>query len=100
IDIARLYDTLAEPLLRYFARRTLDAEAAADLTAETFAAALSSKDRFRVGANAEAWIYGIAAHQLSHYRRRGSVAAKARRRIGIPDLVLEPRDYERIEELI
>jgi hypothetical protein len=38
---AQLYRRHAEDLLRYFARRTLDPEAAAELTAETFAQAFS-----------------------------------------------------------
>ena len=38
-----LYRRHAEDLLRYFARRTLDPEAAAELTAETFAEAFASR---------------------------------------------------------
>ncbi len=40
-----LYRRHAEALLRFFARRTLDPEAAAELTAETFAQAFASKIR-------------------------------------------------------
>ena len=36
-----------DELLGFFARRTRDAEAAADLTAETFAAALTARRRYR-----------------------------------------------------
>jgi DNA-directed RNA polymerase specialized sigma24 family protein len=42
-----LFERHAEDLLRYFARRTLDPEAAAELTAETFAQAFASRRRFR-----------------------------------------------------
>ena len=38
-----LYRRHAEDLLRYFARRTLDPETAAELTAETFAEAFASR---------------------------------------------------------
>jgi DNA-directed RNA polymerase specialized sigma24 family protein len=41
------YDRHAEPLLGFFARRTWDAQEAADLTAETFAAAFASRRRYR-----------------------------------------------------
>jgi RNA polymerase sigma-70 factor (ECF subfamily) len=41
-----LYRRHAEDLLRYFARRTLDPEAAAELTAETFAEAFASRVRY------------------------------------------------------
>ena len=42
-----LFDRHAETMLTYFFRRTLDAEAAAELVAETFAEAFSSRRRFR-----------------------------------------------------
>ena len=44
---AELYDRHAEDLLRYFARRTLDPDVAAELTAETFAEAFASRYRYR-----------------------------------------------------
>lgn len=96
-----LYRRHAEDLLRYFARRTLDPESAAELTAETFAEAFASRGRYRdTGANGVAWVYGIAKHQLSRYFRAGAVEANARRKVGIPRRELVPEDYERIEELV
>jgi len=60
-----LYRRHAEDLLRYFARRTLDPEAAAELTAETFAEAFASRHTFTDrGMDGVAWVYGIARHQL------------------------------------
>ena len=99
---AALYREHAEGLLAFFARRTLDAEAAADLTAETFAQALASRRRFRDrGEGAGPWLYGIAQHQLAHYYRRGRASAKARRRVGMPVRTpLSNDDLQRIEELI
>ena len=41
-----LYDRRARDVLAYFARRTFDAQAAVDLTAETFAAAADLAPRF------------------------------------------------------
>ncbi|MGH9456012.1 MAG: DUF4349 domain-containing protein, partial [Thermoanaerobaculia bacterium] len=65
-----LFERHAEPMLTYFARRTLDAEAAAELVAETFAEAFSSRRRFRdQGADGAAWLYGIGRNLLSHYFR-------------------------------
>lgn len=96
-----LYRRHAEDLLRYFARRTLDPESAAELTAETFAEAFASRGRFRDrGSGGAAWLYGIARHQLGRYLRAGAVDARARRRLGMPERDLSPSDYERIEELI
>ena len=97
-----LYREHAESLLVYFARRTLDAEAAADLVAETFAQALASRKRFRDhGEGPGPWLYGIAQHQLSHFYRRGRASAKARERLGLPARAdLSHDDLQRIEDLI
>ena len=98
---AVLYRRHAEDLLRYFARRTLDPEAAAELTAETFAQAFASRASYReTGANGVAWIYGIARHQLGRFFRSGRVFRDARRRLGMPERELPPADYERIEDLV
>jgi RNA polymerase sigma factor (sigma-70 family) len=96
-----LFERHAEPLLAFFARRTLDAEAAAELVAETFAEAFSSRGRFRnVGADGAGWLYGIGRHLLSRYFRNGAVDARARRRLAMPERTVGDEDYERIEELI
>ena len=98
---AVLYRRHAEDLLRYFARRTLDPEAAAELTAETFAQAFASRTSYRdTGANGVAWIYGVARHQLGRFFRSGRVDRDARRRLGMPERELPPADYERIEDLV
>lgn len=96
-----LYRRHAEDLLRYFARRTLDPEAAAELTAETFAEAFASRANYRdTGANGVAWIYGIARHQLGRFFRSGRIDRAARHKLGMPPRELPPEDYERIEDLV
>jgi len=101
VAFVELYRRHAEDVLRYFARRTLDPEAAAELTAETFAEAYASRRNYRdTGANGVAWLYGIARHQLGRFFRTGTIDAAARRRIGIAREALPPDDYERIEELV
>jgi RNA polymerase sigma factor (sigma-70 family) len=96
-----LFERHAEPMLAFFARRTLDAEAAAELVAETFAEAFSSRSRFRdQGVDGAGWLYGIGKHLLSRYFRAGAVEARARRRLGMPERTVNDDDYERIEELI
>jgi RNA polymerase sigma-70 factor (ECF subfamily) len=96
-----LYRRHAEDLLRYFARRTLDPETAAELTAETFAEAFASRGNYRdTGANGVAWLYGIARHQLSRFFRAGRVARTARMRLGLPAREVSPDDFERIEDLV
>jgi RNA polymerase sigma-70 factor (ECF subfamily) len=96
-----VYRRHAEELLRYFAKRTLDPEAAAELTAETFAEAYASRRNYRnTGDEGVAWLYGIARHQLSRFFRRGRIDADARRKLGMPIRELPPDDYERIEDLV
>src|SRR3954469_20065210 len=88
-----------DAVLGFFARRTFDAEMAADLCAETFAAALASRRRVRAagaraprpngrgeplpgagggplpsrpgGPPATAWLFGIGAKKLADAQRRG-----------------------------
>jgi len=78
------YDRHARAVLEYFARRTRDPESAADLTAETFAAAIVARRRFRPGPlPASAWLFGIARHKLADFQRRGSAEDRALRRLGV-----------------
>jgi RNA polymerase sigma factor (sigma-70 family) len=87
-------------MLRYFLSRVGDAEVAADLTAETFAAALASISRFRARKGAAgAWLFGIAHNTLAMSARRGRVEARARVRMGMPPLELTDELIERIDAL-
>ena len=73
------YARHAASIQRYFAWRTGDPELAADLTSETFAAALLARRRFKPGgAPAEAWLYTIAARRLVDHRRRAAGAQRMR----------------------
>ncbi len=91
------YRNHAESLLRYFYRRTDDPDVAADLCAETFAAALINSRQFNADrGSAAAWLYGIAKRQLAMYWRRRKVADRARRRLGIPQ---ESIDEESVQAL-
>jgi len=96
-----LYDRHAPAVLAYFVRRTGCPQTAADLTAETFASAFSSRHRFRdVGAPGRAWLFTIASRQLSRYIRTEQVASRARRRLGIEPIDLDPADLDRVERLV
>jgi RNA polymerase sigma-70 factor (ECF subfamily) len=97
---AVLYRRHVHALLGYFYRRTGDAELAADLTAETFAAALDGAHRFRPERGpAIAWLYGIARRLLGHALRRGAVEDRARRRLGMSPLTLTDEGLERVEAI-
>lgn len=89
-----------ESLLGFFARRTRDPELAADLCAETFAAALAGRRRYRPDdGEAVGWLYGIARHKLADAQRRGYSERRARRRLGMERLELTDEDLARIERL-
>ena len=94
------YDRYFERLLAFFSRRTPDAELAADLTAETFAAALASRRRYRRHrGRADSWLFAIAYHKLADSQRRGCAEDRARRRLGIERIELTDDDIARIERL-
>src|SRR6185369_12372822 len=94
------YGRHVDTLLGFFARRTRDAELAADLTAETFAAALSSRRRYNAAQGAAiAWLFGIAAKKLADAQRRGYADMRARRRLGMERIELSDQDIARIERL-
>jgi len=96
------YQRHVDVVLTYLRRRTASPEAAADLMAETFAAALlalhtsTDVDEIEVPA---AWLLGIARNKLFESYRRGRIEAAARERLGLEPLVLDDSDLALIEEL-
>jgi RNA polymerase sigma factor (sigma-70 family) len=94
------YRRYFESVLGFFARRTSEAELAADLTAETFAAALAGRARYRPDhGRADSWLFAIAFHKLADSRRRGRADDRARRRLGMERVELTDEDLLRIERL-
>ena len=88
-DFAIFYRRHALEVLGYFSRRVRNSEVAADLTAETFAAAVVARPRFHAAATpAAAWLYGIAGHKLADFQRRGRVEDRARRQLGLRPLTV------------
>ena len=99
-DFGRFYDRYARSLLGFFQRRTGDPEVAADLTAETFAAALVSRSRYQPReAGAAAWLFSIAHRKLADYRRRGRAEARMRARLGMEPVPIGAEDVELIRWL-
>ena len=69
---ALFYDRHAEWVLGFLRRRSGNAEQAADLTAEVFAAALSGRRRYRSDSPAaHAWLLAIANNKLNSAMRSG-----------------------------
>lgn len=97
---AIFYRRHVDSILRFHARSTRNAEVAADLTAETFAAALEAKRRFVPGGPpARSWLFGIAIRKLADYRRLGYAEDRARRRLGMERVDPTDADLRRIEWL-
>ena len=80
-----LYERYAERIHAYHLRRTQDAEAALDLTAETFARAWLGRTRFRdeAGGSAGPWLYAIARHVLAESVRRRATERTAIERLSV-----------------
>ena len=79
-DLFRVvYDRYAERIHRFFCRRTGDREVALDLTAETFAQAWMSRERFRdlAGGSAGPWLFAIARRLLTASVERRQLELKA-----------------------
>jgi RNA polymerase sigma-70 factor (ECF subfamily) len=74
-------------LRAWLRRQTSDEDVAADLLAETLAEAWRVRRRFRDpgSGSAQPWLFGIAQNLLRAYRRRGTVEARGRARLGIAE---------------
>jgi RNA polymerase sigma factor (sigma-70 family) len=85
----------------FLIRRSRDRDLAADLTAETFAAAIVGAGSFRdEGQSAVGWLLGIARHLLARSHERGRTEDRARRRLGLEAVVFTDAALERVEALI
>jgi RNA polymerase sigma factor (sigma-70 family) len=99
-DFGRFYDRYVRSLLAFFQRRTRDPETAADLTAETFAAAMIARGRYEARTEtAAAWLFAIAQHKLADYRRRGAAEDRMRARLGMHPAQVSVEDAEMIRWL-
>ena len=97
---AEFYARYERPVAAFFMRATGSGELAADLTAELFAQALGSVERFDPSlGTAAGWLFGIARHVLARSREKGQVEDRGRRRLGMPVLVLDDGVIERIESV-
>jgi RNA polymerase sigma factor (sigma-70 family) len=96
------YRRYRDAVLAYHRRRVEEPELAADLTAETFAAALEAvhtRDRPLPDVPA-AWLFVIAQRKLIDSYRRGRVEDAARRALQMQPLEFDDADLERLEETV
>jgi RNA polymerase sigma-70 factor (ECF subfamily) len=96
---AAFYDRYAEPVFAFLLTRTRRRDLAADLTAETFAAALAAASRYRASApTAAPWIFGIARNKMLDAFRRRQVEDASRRRVGMEPIAISDDDLAELEE--
>src|SRR3954470_9270326 len=95
------YRRHVDAVLSFFRSRTGDPELAADLMAETFAAALLAAPRFkRRREPASAWLFTIARRKLIDSWRRGKVEDAARRKLRLEPMELDDAGVARVDALI
>lgn len=95
-----LYRRHERAVLAYFLHWSRSAELAADLTAETFAAALGSLSSYQPDrGEVRAWLFGIARHVLARSLERGRVEDEARRRLGMPAVLVDDDTLKRIDSI-
>ena len=69
--VTRIYTAYAPALFRFFLAAVRDRPTAEDLTGDVFKSAIEDLPRFRGPVEAlGGWLFGIARHDLSDYRRR------------------------------
>jgi RNA polymerase sigma-70 factor (ECF subfamily) len=96
-----LYERRRELVLAFLLKRTRDPEAAMDLMAETFAAALLAlADRPpAIAGSAAPWLLTIARNAMIDSYRRGRVESDARRRLAMEPVQIGDGDVERVLQL-
>ncbi len=87
-------------VLAFLVRRLGDAELAADVTSEVFAAALLGVDRYDPArGEANSWLFGIVTNQLRTAAKRGAAEDRARRRLAMEPVSVDASDLAWIETL-
>jgi RNA polymerase sigma-70 factor, ECF subfamily len=96
-----LYERRRDLLLAFLLKQTHDPEAAMDLMAETFAAALLAlADRPpAIAGSAAPWLLTIARNALIDSYRRGKVEDAARKRLAMEPVQIGDGDVERVLQI-
>ena len=69
--------------------------------AEVFTVVIERRSRFDPDKGpARGWLWGIAGVELARWRRRGAVAERAGRRLGIPVLAHDDEALSQVENVV
>jgi len=99
-DFGRFYDRYVRSLLAFFQRRTSNPEVSADLTAETFAAAMVARERYEARTATAAVVVGqLVVGDREQPRRRGSTEDRMRARLGMEPVAVTAEDTDMIRWL-
>ncbi len=99
-DFERFYRANLNVVLAFCVARTRDPELAADLAAETFAAALIARDGYAPArGSVRQWLLGIAAHKTSDALRRGHVERRAQRQLGMTEIAWSEDDLDYVTSI-
>jgi len=98
-DFGELYERTYPIVRAYLRRRTGPRpDLVLDLVAETFARALERREQFDPGRGAAvAWLLAIASHLLVDAVRRGRVADRSRRRLGMERIEVDDDQLALVE---
>jgi RNA polymerase sigma factor (sigma-70 family) len=96
-EFERLYRANVDAVTAYFARRTIDPQVVADLTADTFVAAITGFGSYDpLKGTARAWVFGIAGHvYASHCAAYSQQQDQLKRLGGRREL-----DQDQVDELL
>lgn len=96
----QVYNYYYERILKYLLKRTASAEAAYDLTAETFIKAFESFHKFKwTGVSMKVWLYRIAINALKNYRRKPQSVILTEKMEGLEQLRTDAKEeLERLDK--
>ncbi|MDA0166429.1 hypothetical protein OM076_39560 [Solirubrobacter ginsenosidimutans] len=98
--LGEFYARYETTVLRFFMERVRSPDLAADLTAETFATALTRFRRFDPADDRELdWVLALANTQLHRAYREGAVDDAARERLKLAPVALDDRALDRVWQL-
>src|SRR4051794_31136411 len=96
-DFGAFYARHVAAVTAYVGRCSPGPERTFDLVAETFARALTHRDRYDPRRTpATVWLLGIARHLVSDAQRRGHIADDARVRLGMEPIALDDDQLEQV----